>query len=336
MSTATDNRFAHSALLYRGDSEYLATTVSFVRAGLSAGEPVAVAVPAARIALLRGELGRTAARIHLVDLATVGRNPGWILPGVLREFADRYPGRPVRIVEEPIWPGRGVDEYPACVRHEALVNRSFAGQAVTIRCMYDAERLDRAALADVARTHPLVLERDATRVDGRYAPEAVLAAYNTKLPAPANAEMCVVAAASLPRLRRVATEFGLRQGLSADRTDDLVLTLTELATNSIEHAHCAATVLLGRARDYVACQVRDNGFISDPLAGRRPVPPAASRGRGLLMVNHLADLVRVYTVPGRTITEVRFATDVVTDPTLASDADADADVDGDVDAPVRL
>ncbi|HEY3606757.1 MAG TPA: sensor histidine kinase [Pseudonocardiaceae bacterium] len=332
MSTATADRFVHSALLYRGDSEYLATTVSFVRAGVAAGEPVAVAVPAARIALLRGELGRTAAQIRMVDMATAGRNPGWILPGILREFADQYPDRPVRIVEEPIWHGRGVDEYSACVRHEALVNRSFAGQAVTVRCLYDAERLDRATLADVARTHPLVVERGATRADGRYAPDAVLAAYNTTLPAPANAEMCVVDAAALPRLRRVATEFGLRQGLSVDRTDDLVLTLTELATNSIEHAHCAATVLLGRAHDHVVCQVRDNGFISDPLAGRRPVPPAAGRGRGLLMVNHLADLVRVYTVPGRTITEVRFATDVVTDPTRA----AWPAVDADADAPVRL
>jgi anti-sigma regulatory factor (Ser/Thr protein kinase) len=138
--------------------------------------------------------------------------------------------------------------------------------------------------------------------------------------------MCVVDAAALPRLRRVTTEFGLRQGLSEDRTDDLVLTLTELATNSIEHAHCAATVLLGRRDDHVVCQVRDNGHISDPLAGRHPVPPVAERGRGLLMVNHLADLVRVYTVPGRTITEVRFAIDIAADPHWASLAGLDAPV----------
>jgi anti-sigma regulatory factor (Ser/Thr protein kinase) len=326
MGTATTDRFAHSALLYHGDDEYLAATVSFVRAGVAAGEPVAVVVPAARIALLRGELGQTADLVRMVDMSTAGRNPGWILPGVLREFADQYPGRSVRIVEEPIWHGRGSDEYPPCVRHEALINQSFAGQAVAIRCPYDAERLDRTALADAARTHPLVVEHGATRASDRYAPDAVLAAYNTTLPAPANAEMCVVDAASLPRLRRVATEFGLRQGLSDDRTDDLVLTLTELATNSIEHAHCAATVLLGRADDHVVCQVRDNGHISDPLAGRQPVPPSAARGRGLLMVNHLADLVRVYTVPGRTITEVRFAINLVTDPRRASWDGLDASV----------
>jgi anti-sigma regulatory factor (Ser/Thr protein kinase) len=313
MTTTTADRFAHWALCYRGDGEYLAGTVSFIRAGVAAGEPVAVAVPAARIELLRAELGPTADRVHLVDLCTAGRNPGWILPGVLREFADRYPDQPVRIVEEPIWHGRDADEYPACVRHEALVNQSFAGQAVTILCPYDAARLGPIVLADAARTHPIVVERGARPANGQYAPDAMLAAYNTTLPAPANAEMCVVDAAALPRLRRVGTEFGLRQGLCEDRTGDLVLALTELATNSIEHAHCAATVLLGRTRNQVVCQVRDNGHITDPLAGRRPVAPAAVRGRGLLMVNHLADLVRVYTVPGRTITEVRFAVDVAAD-----------------------
>jgi anti-sigma regulatory factor (Ser/Thr protein kinase) len=320
------NRFAHSALLYHGDDEYFAATVSFVRAGVAAGEPVAVAVPAARLASLRGALGPTADLVRMVDMSTAGRNPGWILPGVLREFADRYPDRPVRIVEELTWPGRGCDEYGPCVRHEALVNQSFAGQAVTIQCPYDAERLDRTTLADAARTHPFVIERGATRTSNWYAPDAVLTAYNTTLPAPANAEMCVVDAPSLSRLRRVATEFGLRQGLSDDRTDDLVLTLTELATNSIEHARCAATVLLGRTDDHVVCQVRDNGYISDPLAGRRPVPPAAERGRGLLMVNHLADLVLLYTVPGRTITEVRFALNLVTDPRWADWAQVDAQV----------
>lgn len=53
--------FVHPALFYRGDDEYLAGTVPFVRAGREAGEPVAVAVPPARLALLRDALGPAAA-----------------------------------------------------------------------------------------------------------------------------------------------------------------------------------------------------------------------------------------------------------------------------------
>ncbi|MER6691577.1 MEDS domain-containing protein, partial [Streptomyces minutiscleroticus] len=39
--------FLHPALFYAGEREYLAGTVPFVREGLAAGEPVAVAVPGA-------------------------------------------------------------------------------------------------------------------------------------------------------------------------------------------------------------------------------------------------------------------------------------------------
>jgi hypothetical protein len=49
VSTPVDTRsaepFTHPALFYRGADEYLAGTIPFVRTGLAAGEPVAVAVP---------------------------------------------------------------------------------------------------------------------------------------------------------------------------------------------------------------------------------------------------------------------------------------------------
>lgn len=55
------------------------------------------------------------------------------------------------------------------------------------------------------------------------------------------------------------------------------------------------------------CQGRDRGHITDPLAGRRPGAPGRLRGRGLLLVNYLADLVRMHTAPSGTIVEARFA-----------------------------
>ena len=41
----TTRGFVHPALFYSGTAEYLAGCVPFVRAGLTAGEPVAIAVP---------------------------------------------------------------------------------------------------------------------------------------------------------------------------------------------------------------------------------------------------------------------------------------------------
>lgn len=112
--------FAHPALFYRSEAEFLAGTVPFVLDGLAAGEPVAVAVPPPNLALLRAELGAATERVQLVDMTERGRNPGRILAEVLHAAADPHPDRNVRIIGEPIWPGRTALEYDACVHHEAL------------------------------------------------------------------------------------------------------------------------------------------------------------------------------------------------------------------------
>ncbi|NUP14825.1 MAG: hypothetical protein HOV73_02890, partial [Streptomyces sp.] len=150
-----DGGFVHPALFYRGTREYLDGTLRFVREGLALGEPVAVAVPGENLRLVRDGLGGDADGVRLLDMGEVGRNPGRIIPGVLRAFADaQAPGRRVRIVGEPIWAGRSSDEYPACVQHEALINAAFEGRTVTILCPYDVRRLDSRVLADAHATHP--------------------------------------------------------------------------------------------------------------------------------------------------------------------------------------
>ena len=68
-----------------------------------------------------------------------------------------------------------------------------------------------------------------------------------------------------------------------------------------------ATVLISHDEQNLVCQVRDSGYLTDPLAGRRPEVPGQLRGRGLLLVNALSDLVRVHTTPKGTTIEVRFA-----------------------------
>jgi anti-sigma regulatory factor (Ser/Thr protein kinase) len=41
------------------------------------------------------------------------------------------------------------------------------------------------------------------------------------------------------------------------------------------------------------CEVRDRGWIDDPLAGRERPSDLRGGGRGLWIVNHLCDLVQV-------------------------------------------
>lgn len=298
--------FVHSAFLYRGDTEYLSGVLPFVQAGRAAGEPVTIAVPGSRLALLAEALG-PAADVTLMDMTGVGRNPCRIIPRVLLAAMNAHPDSPVRIVGEPLWPSRSAAEYTACVVHEALINRVVAGRPVAVLCPYDADGLDATALDEAATTHPSLTDAGGPHTSRHYSPNHALAAHNLPLPAPDNADTYIVDTPNMAGLRSVAAKFACQHGLDEERTEELVLALTELASNSIEHARDSATVLLGVSGDRLVCQVRDSGHITDPLAGRRPVPPEHLRGRGLLLVNEVADLVRIHSVPGSTTVEIQFA-----------------------------
>ncbi|MFD1044397.1 hypothetical protein ACFQ1S_01705, partial [Kibdelosporangium lantanae] len=50
----------------------------------------------------------------------------------------------------------------------------------------------------------------------------------------------------------------------------------------------------------------DRGHLTNPLAGRVPASVTQFGGRGLLLVNHLADLVRIHTTPAGTAVRVYF------------------------------
>jgi anti-sigma regulatory factor (Ser/Thr protein kinase) len=309
---AAGGPFRHPALFYRGRAEYLAGTVPFVAEGVAAGEPVAVAVPAWRLGPLRdavaGRLGSGARRVHWVDMTRAGRNPGRIIPGVLRAFADRHPGRRVRIVGEPIWPSRSEAEYPACAQHEALINPAFAGRAVSILCPYDAGGLDRRVLDEAARTHPVLIDAAGTRASDRYAPEAVVAAHNVPLPAPpASAGRMPFDLGSLEASRAFAARCATGAGMPERRVMSVELAVSELTANSVRHGGGAGVLAVWDDGAHVIVEVRDGGHLADPLAGRRPVPPDEPGGRGLLLVNRLADLVRVHTGAGGTTVRAYFA-----------------------------
>ncbi|AZP17520.1 sensor histidine kinase [Streptomyces aquilus] len=310
--------FVHPALFYRDTEDYLDGTLRFVREGLAAGEPVAVAVPGRNLRLIREGLGSAAGAVRLLDMEQAGRNPGRIIPGVLRAFADAQPaGRRVRIIGEPIWAGRTAVEYPACVQHEALINTAFEGRTATILCPYDVRRLDERVLADAYATHPTVIHGGRTSDSAQYAPDVIVARYNEPLPEVPEASALTFPfdEDSLPEARHRATAEATRLGLTPARAQDLMLATAELTTNSVVHGGGRGVLRVwGEAGERgvagsdgvggaVVCEVRDSGVLVDPLVGRRPVPLHQRGGRGLLMVNLVADLVRLHT--GRAGTTVR-------------------------------
>ncbi len=291
----------HEGVLCRDEDQSLAETTAYVRAALARDQPVLVGLPGDRLKRVRDELGPDVGVVQLVDMADEGRNPARIIPGILHPFIENHAGRRAAIVTQSMWPGRSAAEYVACVEHEALVNLAFAGKDVSIRCPYELPALPDQAMTDIARTHPTLRERQVSRISTGYTdPRTVLNAFSTLQPeTPADAErfdLTTVAAA-----RNVAAEWGRGAGMTSDRLTDVLIAISEVLGNSVEHAGNRATMTCWRDSGSLIYEVRDGGHIDDPLAGRLPPPAEQESGRGLIMVNLLCDLVQMKSGPAGTV-----------------------------------
>jgi anti-sigma regulatory factor (Ser/Thr protein kinase) len=304
----SESGFTHSALFYRSEDAYLDGAIPFVEEGLAAGEPVQVAVPPAKLRLLWAALDGFREWVHWTDMAEAGRNPTLILHAEL-SFADTHPERPVRVLGEPAWPGRSALELQACAVHEALVNRAFAGRPVTALCPYDVRGLEERTLADARATHPFHLDGGERRHSTDYAPDRVLADHHEQLPALPEraATLTVDDPHALTDARRFAATQADHFGLPDERVIDLETAVTELVSNAIVHGGGEGSLRLWTEDEQVVCEVRDTGRFTDVLAGRLPVDAERTNGRGLLLVNHLSDLLSIYAGPAGTAVRVHLS-----------------------------
>jgi len=291
----------HIAFFYRDPAEYRTQILSFARAGLARGEPLFIAVPGARV--FGEQLGGEPEELLCSDLTDVGRNPARIIPE-LRAFFDQHAGRRVRVVGEPVWPGRSPAEIREVVRHEALVNLAFPETQATIMCAYDATRLTPAAISGARHTHPEYLAGDgrATAAEAPTAPWQVPPECDRPLlPPPARAEMLDYDTDLAP-VRRLMESHARGTSLAAERVGDLVLAASEIAANTLGHTSSGGVLQVWHDEAEILCQVQDQGWIADPLAGRVKRPPDGP-GHGLFLVNQVCDLVEMRT--GRDGTTVR-------------------------------
>jgi anti-sigma regulatory factor (Ser/Thr protein kinase) len=298
---AVPSRFQHEAFVYRGNAEFVASSVAFIRAGLAAGEPVMVAVIQPKIDLIRAELDGQAHRVRFVDMAELGRNPARILPA-WREFAEDHGTRAaaLRGIGEPVWGGRRAQEVAESQLHEALLNLAFdpavdGGPRFRLRCPYDAAALDREVIEAVRDSHPVVADAGGWRDSGRYAgPDHAAAAFADLLSEPPpHAERLPFGPEDLPRVREIVVGQAERLHLGRERTAELVLAVHEVATNSLRYGGDGGLLRVWRDSDGLVCDIRDRGRISEPLVGRTRPSLTDEGGRGLWLANQLCDLVQI-------------------------------------------
>lgn len=305
MTAGTVAPMWHEALVYRSEKEYADGLAGFLREALDEGRPAFASLPTPHGALLREALGDRAHRVRWADMREVGANPNRILPAI-QAFIDEHRHSPVSFIGEPIWHGRTKAEIAEATRHEALINHAFEGSGARVICPYDAARLDASVVADAYRTHVRVWDSGEWRASPDYTDPATLWREVGHLPdPPEHAERHPFDERGVRALRHRAMEYADRNGLTPERTQDLLLAVTELSTNSVRHGAEPRTATVWNEEDAVVVQIEDGGHIADPLVGRKA--PALSRedGRGLWMVNILSDLVQVHSDEGGTLIRIR-------------------------------
>jgi anti-sigma regulatory factor (Ser/Thr protein kinase) len=285
---------SHLAYFHDDDRDYLSYLSAFALAGLRNTEPVFIAVPGRRSALLRERLGAESHLLRYGAITETGRNPARLIPE-LRAFLDGHGGRPVRIVSEAIWPGRSAAELCEATRHEALTNLAFASAPATIVCPYDAGALAPAVLAGAERTHPAFLRNGETQFAAGYAGQGVVPAEcEDPLPAPPADAQVLAYETSLRPVRELVASHGAALRMAEERITNMVIAAGEITANTLRHTSAGGTFWVWHTGEEIICQARDQGWIADPLAGRWR-RPAEGSGHGLWVVNQVCDLMEIRT-----------------------------------------
>lgn len=305
-----EDSFHHEALFYNGEDGFLRGSLPFIADALSAEQAVLVAVSDQRADPLRRALGEDAERVRFLDARELARNPARVIPiwrKLLAESAAE--GRSVCAIGETAWPGRSPAELEECRRYEALLEQALAaGPSWRLLCPYDLDALDAETIDAARSTHLAVTHEGVSRRNSTYLPlHRAPAPFGGALPSPpAEREELAFTAHGLGAIRSLVAQHGARAGLPDISREDLVLAVNELVTNSVQYGGGGGTLRIWRDEpDALVCEVRDHGFIRDPLVGRLPPPVDQYGGRGLWLVNQLCDLAQIRSGPSGTVVRVR-------------------------------
>jgi anti-sigma regulatory factor (Ser/Thr protein kinase) len=303
--------FRHEALFYGGLDGFVEGTRSFVKEGLEAGEPTLVVAEAHKLKALRAALGRQADLVQFADMGDVGLNPARIIPAWVDFLARNAPdGRRVRGIGEPIWAERSSDELVECQRHESLLNIAFAeAPGWWLLCPYDVGELPTDVLDEARRSHPFLWQDGVHAGSSTYRDLATAAKpFDVPLPPrPAGHQLIILDVANLRHVRDVVARAARSHGLDEGRTADLVLSVNELAGNSLRHSGGSGSVRIWTADRMLICEIEDAGYIDKPLAGRERPSMDRENGFGLWLVNQLCDLVQVRTFKKGTVIRLHMA-----------------------------
>ena len=241
------------------------------------------------IRLLEDALGADAAAVRFTDMAELGRNPARIIPawqrvrprarlgpGAWHRRADlgRAARRRARGVPGPRVPDQhGVRGHRRVQPHVSRTTSPGSSPPSSTR---------RAAATRSSPTERTAVSRaSATAAPSRRRRRRCRRREGAPTCSASSSTRCPTCASS-------SAERATAAGLDANKTGQLVLAANELASNSVRHGGGFGVLRVWVDGDAVVCEVRDQGHIGDPLAGRHT--PRARPGRRVGAVDRQSDL----------------------------------------------
>jgi anti-sigma regulatory factor (Ser/Thr protein kinase) len=280
----------HELIPFSGPGGFVASAADSAADALADGSIPVIVAAAGQLAEIRSTLGADSAAVVGIDRDVAGRNPARLIPA-LQHHVDAT-NAVVHCIGEAARPDDTQAQRTEMALHELMLQLpAFRSWDCRVTCTYDAE-LHADVVAELTDNHRRQSDpEDAVdRMRARPLP-----------PRPAHSEELGVDPTTLHALRGFIEERATRAGLDEERVDDLVYAVNEVVTNSICHGEGRARVNFWVDADgSVTCEVRDRGWVRDPLAGRIAPRPDRPNGRGLWLVNQLCDLVQLRSSPAGT------------------------------------
>lgn len=170
--------------------------------------------------------------------------------------------------------------------YEAVFNRSFGHLPARVLCTYNVNGLPDPVVEAVWRTHPEVVAGDTWNTSHYHEDPDELLRRIAPVPEPLSELRSIAFGRDLESLReRLARELVAEQVTEAKGLD-LLLAVTEVARNAIEHGGGIEEVRVGRAEGRFVCEIVDRGSgFDDPAAGY--LAPRQGLGAGLWVARQL-------------------------------------------------
>lgn len=287
--------FQHYALLYSDEQEFLAGALPLLRAGIEADDPTFAVTAGRQTEILRDSLGQDASAVQFIEPSEIYKNPVRAL-AAFTAVAKTLGPRPACIVMAEDW-----SRYPDVfewLRYDSIVNLAFADVDIQGFCCYDTQALSDDVISLLRRTHLKIHEGGAMRENPSYTEtESVVAEIDEKPlpPYPRSAASMEILPTGLHALRSFVAEQAKLCGVTADALHNLLVAVTEVATNAIRHGNAPVTLRTWPDEGLI-CEITDSGhWQPEEFISWRPPESALESGFGLWGAGMLCDTVQVRT-----------------------------------------